>query len=181
MKYRSRCWKEKPSYLKAWKMSCSEKLKTELARNALMECFSTGSIYLSNWNSAGRNQFSYFWFWNVSSGFKVVKTSCFKFLKWKKKKLQSSVLKAFLSKCNLIMPAISKVSWKYCKWPQIELLFVFFFFYLFISDRSSTFSRILLFVRLREWKNILSSLIEIQLVQFMIKVPSVGHTSVSIY
>jgi len=44
-----------------------------------------------------------------------------------KKKITISVLKGFLSKCNLIMPAVAKLSWKYYKWPKIELILFSFF------------------------------------------------------
>lgn len=108
-------------------MSCSEKLKLELARNALMQCFSADNIYSSNWSSAGRDQFSYFWFWNISSSFKVVKTFSFNIFQMKKT-LQFSALQVFLSKYNLIMPTIPKLSWKYCRSPKTEFLFVFLFF-----------------------------------------------------
>lgn len=168
-------------------MSCSEKLKLELARNALMQCFSADSIYSSNWSSAGRDQFSYFWFWNISSSFKVVKTSSFNIFQMKKT-LQFSVLKVFLSKYNLIMPTIPKLSWKYCRSPKIEFLFfspsflfLFPFFNLFIFGKPSTFSRVLLFIRLWEWKKICPGCLPIHLVQSIKTRSSVRHTSVQIH
>lgn len=41
---------------------------------------------------------------------KLLKTPCFNIF-YIKNKIQFSVLKAFLSNCNLIMPTISKMSW----------------------------------------------------------------------
>lgn len=118
---------------------------------------------------------------------KLLKHSPSTFSKWKKT-LQFSALQVFLSKYNLIMPTIPKLSWKYCRSPKTEFLFVFlffiyffFFFNLFISGKPSTFSRVLLFIRLWEREKIWPGCLPVHLVQSIKTSPSLRHTSVWIY
>lgn len=103
---------------------------------------------------------------------KLLKHPVSTFSRWKKNNTIFSS-KSLLSKCKLIMGAISKLRWKYCKWHKIKLVFVFLFL---ISDNN--FQEFCFLSGFENGKIVCLAWLTIQLVQFVRKVPSVGYASV---